>query len=252
MRDEKKSETLEVRLSHSAKAEFMARCKEKGMTASDVVRAFIAGFNEDARRTEPEEMAQMRLKELSMTLKKNPRKIFGTGLGALSAFALFASATSYADDDVFERLDKNQDGKLTASEISNGEGERYQATVEMVTALDRDEDGSLTRTEFSSPAGCAILREEKVVVKNENKTRTVSLKFVAYDLTDAELHKISVSSANISLEGEMTDEEAEEKAEKMKADLLSKIRSETGQPNLCAPKDGAKKKEVRIEKSLEQ
>ena len=39
----KKSESLEVRLPHTTKAAFMARCKGDGLTASDAVRRFIEG-----------------------------------------------------------------------------------------------------------------------------------------------------------------------------------------------------------------
>ncbi len=43
-RPPKKSETLEVRLPHAAKQAFMARCREDGRSASEVIREFIDGY----------------------------------------------------------------------------------------------------------------------------------------------------------------------------------------------------------------
>lgn len=40
-RPPKKSETLEIRLSHAEKVAFMARCRAEGVTASEVVRGLI-------------------------------------------------------------------------------------------------------------------------------------------------------------------------------------------------------------------
>ena len=40
-RPPKKSETLEIRLPHAAKAAFMERCRAEGVTASEVVRSLI-------------------------------------------------------------------------------------------------------------------------------------------------------------------------------------------------------------------
>ena len=44
MRDEKKSETLEVRLPYSQKIAFMEACRKEGITASEALRAGIAQF----------------------------------------------------------------------------------------------------------------------------------------------------------------------------------------------------------------
>jgi len=41
IRPPKKSETLEIRLPHAAKAAFMERCRREGVTASEVVRRLI-------------------------------------------------------------------------------------------------------------------------------------------------------------------------------------------------------------------
>lgn len=43
-RHEKRSESLEIRLGHSAKQAFMEACREQGVTASEVVRAYVEGY----------------------------------------------------------------------------------------------------------------------------------------------------------------------------------------------------------------
>ena len=46
MRTPKKSETLEIRLSHTAKQAFMDRCRAEGRSASDAMREFIDGYGQ--------------------------------------------------------------------------------------------------------------------------------------------------------------------------------------------------------------
>src|SRR4029453_47905 len=43
-RPQKKSDTLEVRLPHETKQAFMARCRQDGRSASEVIRDFIDGY----------------------------------------------------------------------------------------------------------------------------------------------------------------------------------------------------------------
>lgn len=43
----KKSESIEVGLSHPLKVAFMERCREHGRSASDVIRAFIDDYLAD-------------------------------------------------------------------------------------------------------------------------------------------------------------------------------------------------------------
>jgi ElaB/YqjD/DUF883 family membrane-anchored ribosome-binding protein len=45
----KKTETLEIRLSLESKTAFMARCRRRGETASEAVRAFVEGTEDPAR-----------------------------------------------------------------------------------------------------------------------------------------------------------------------------------------------------------
>lgn len=49
-RREKRSESLEIRLGHQAKQEFMQACKDKGLTASEVIRDFVEAYPVKPRR----------------------------------------------------------------------------------------------------------------------------------------------------------------------------------------------------------
>ena len=108
-RPPKKSETLEVRLSHAEKTDFMARCRDEGLTASEAVRCLIAGrTGRPARR-----------KGLGWTIAA----ALGAGLavGAIAAPSLAQSgerAGSVADDRAaFQKMDRDGDGVVSWTEF---------------------------------------------------------------------------------------------------------------------------------------
>lgn len=109
-RQPKKSETLEVRLSHAEKQAFMARCQAEGATASELVRGFIAG-----RVSRPAK----RKGGLGWTVAA----ALGAGLavGAIAAPSLAQSASRavHTEDDraAFARLDRNGDGQVNFAEF---------------------------------------------------------------------------------------------------------------------------------------
>lgn len=97
-RPEKKSETLEIRLSHSKKTAFQKACENEGITASQAVRTFIDVYLKRARRMTLQRIAE----DISMTLIKNPLKssITLTSLSGLTiAFFLFGAGVSAAQDE---------------------------------------------------------------------------------------------------------------------------------------------------------
>lgn len=103
-RTPKKSETIEIRLSHEAKAAFMERCRRERRTASDAIRLFIdeeLGGRPDVRRRG----ASWRIVLAGM---------IGAALGLGAAAPSFAHAAQ--NKAAFERLDRNHDGVLSYSE----------------------------------------------------------------------------------------------------------------------------------------
>ena len=111
-RQPKKTETLEIRLSHEEKQSFMARCRTDGLTASEAVRSLIAGrvSRSPKRRT-----------GLGWTVAA----ALGAGLavGAIAAPSLAQSASRavHVPDDraAFARLDRNGDGAISFAEFQS-------------------------------------------------------------------------------------------------------------------------------------
>ena len=96
----KKSETLEIRLSHAAKTAFMERCRTAGVTASEALRAHIEGQPQKPRRA-PVWLAAL----------------IGVAIGAIAAPSLAAAAGKAASDrTAFARLDANGDGAVSFEE----------------------------------------------------------------------------------------------------------------------------------------
>src|SRR6516165_12605562 len=95
----KKSETLEIRLPYAAKTAFMARCRDEGRTASEVLRRLIEAEIEGARRP----AARIRLRAWQVMAAAAA----GLAVGAAAAPSLaHPTTTSRA---AFERLDRNHD-----------------------------------------------------------------------------------------------------------------------------------------------
>jgi len=103
-RPEKKSETLEIRLGHAAKAAFMARCQAEGRTASDAVRTYIETSGAGPRR-----------RRSVGVLHAVAAAAAGLAIGAAAAPSVAQSVGAAAS---FERLDRNGDGVLTPAEFA--------------------------------------------------------------------------------------------------------------------------------------
>jgi hypothetical protein len=106
-RPPKKSETIEIRLSHEAKAAFMERCRLEKRTASDAIRLFIDD------RLHPRSAAGGR-RLPSWRIVAAGAIGLALGLGAAAPSFAHAMQTSRA---AFDRLDRNHDGVLTYSEF---------------------------------------------------------------------------------------------------------------------------------------
>ena len=102
----KKSETIEVRLSHEAKTAFMERCRRERLTASEAIRLFIddqAGSPKPRRRRG----AYWRIIAAGVV-----GAVLGLGAAAPS-LAWGAQNTRPA----FDQLDRNHDGVLNYQEF---------------------------------------------------------------------------------------------------------------------------------------
>ena len=97
----KKSETLEIRLSHAAKTAFMERCRAAGVTASEALRAHIEG------------QAPRRSRRLTVGIAA----LIGLMIGAVAAPSLAAVGKASSDRAAFVRMDANHDGVVSFAEF---------------------------------------------------------------------------------------------------------------------------------------
>ncbi len=96
----KKSETIEVRLSHAAKTAFMARCRDEQRTASDAIRLFI-----------DRELDPPRARRLPQW-----RMLVAAAIGAMLGLGAAAPSLAHAAGPSFAQLDRNHDGVIDAAE----------------------------------------------------------------------------------------------------------------------------------------
>lgn len=101
-RPQKKTDSVEVRLSPEAKAAFMARCRAEGSTVSDVIRRFIE--TESTRPTRPTNRRSLGAAVLA-----------GLALGAVAAPSLAQGVAPGRL--VFDQLDRDRDGVLSFDEF---------------------------------------------------------------------------------------------------------------------------------------
>ena len=91
-RKPKKSETLEVRLDHETKQDFIERCRENGTTASDVVRSaidrYLAKHKKPAWRPTPE--ANDGVSAMILPFVKQRKRFLAGGVGAVTLAAMVA------------------------------------------------------------------------------------------------------------------------------------------------------------------
>ncbi len=124
-RKPKKSETLEVRLDHQTKQDFIETCRENGTTASDVVRTgidrYLARNRSGSRR--PTHEANDGVSAMIVPFVKKRKRVLAGGVGAVTLGAMVAMPSAAGPDlkAAFARLDANGDGKLTITEFMGPE-----------------------------------------------------------------------------------------------------------------------------------
>ena len=139
-RREKKSESLDIRLPYQQKQDFMAATKQRGETASQALRRFIATYIEEARLEDQPNKVQ----EITMTLARHRFKSIATAAGAAIGVFSVTALPSAADSTAFDALDKNNDGIITEGEIAPG----YDADI--IAKLDTDGSGGVSREELEA------------------------------------------------------------------------------------------------------
>ncbi|WP_417484221.1 hypothetical protein [Maricaulis salignorans] len=119
-RHEKQSESLEVRLGFDAKRAFMEACREKGMTASEVVRHFVETYPVSPVRR-PWARLPTQLTEYPMTLTLTA--LLATSLAASTLLPLQPAAANREDpQNSFARLDADGDGYFNRVDLYHAAG----------------------------------------------------------------------------------------------------------------------------------
>ncbi len=164
MRPPKKSDTIEVRLTHEAKRAFMRKCEADGQTASGAIRCYIDAAVAPERR------------------RWRVRLVLGVlPVVAAAAYALMPARAVASHDPrpQFNAMDRNHDGVLTPDEYGddryapvNCDGSRRPFVIPLgrstdpgflgmrtyaisraalpVVRMDRDGDGKVTYAEFAA------------------------------------------------------------------------------------------------------
>jgi Ca2+-binding EF-hand superfamily protein len=113
----KKTETLEIRISHETKAAFMAACKARGATASAVIRGFIDQVISEARRAQVQ--LQKTVRPVTMIFKNAYAR--AAAVAGLLAVGVIAATPSVAADPrlaaVLQWWDANRDGGVSLEEF---------------------------------------------------------------------------------------------------------------------------------------
>lgn len=107
MASPKKSETIEIRLSHEAKTAFMEKCRQERQTASEAVRQYIEA------RIDPRPTPDSRRTPSWRVIAAG---LLGAALGLGAAAPSLAHATR-DDRAAFDLLDRNHDGVLSYREF---------------------------------------------------------------------------------------------------------------------------------------
>ncbi|WP_304192214.1 EF-hand domain-containing protein [Phenylobacterium aquaticum] len=108
-RPPKKSESLEIRIPYPTKQAFMARCRDEGRSASEVLRGLIetrlSGATIDAAKA-----ARRRMRLIAGTL-------VALAVGAVAVPSLARAPHETQSRRAFERLDANHDGVVSYQEF---------------------------------------------------------------------------------------------------------------------------------------
>lgn len=168
---EKKSETLEIRLSYSKKNAFMAQCVKNNETASYVLRRFIETYVLQAH-------GKTLQKQLFTASKSTRLKLAFLSVMMVMNVSIVQPniPSSPAHNIIFSSMDANQDGFLTASDAKD---ETRPALFALLEHTDKNEDGKLSAQEIDQ---LSIVSMKQYADITSVKPDTATTKFISFTL----------------------------------------------------------------------
>lgn len=168
---EKKSETIEVRVSYTEKLAFMDACKQAGTTASHAIRDYIGDFlnpNEDKPK------------------RRSPLMSLGVAaIVALMLAVVFLGQRAQTPPTTAERVlthfDQDGDGYLTLADTDDGSPQAAETVAWLIEAADKNADARVDAGEIAALAeimvevqadngGARPAGEEQILVVPSNLT----------------------------------------------------------------------------------
>jgi hypothetical protein len=194
-RGPKKTESIEVRLPDETKQAFMKACERRSTSASAVLRSFIERYVRSASRAPIHwnEELQMLLTGTSMRTRAAAGAIvatFAAGVVAVSIATPARAATDPLLAAVYQWMDTNHDGKLSAAEFLSPRSDEPFGAIGVVVdtktrpanetpkalfaRLDANHDGSISLGELSAQALARTVLTPAITAADANRDGEVS------------------------------------------------------------------------------
>ena len=144
-RPEKKSETIEVRVSYSEKQAFKEACEAAGTTASSSIRSYIA------RVLTPESPWNTPLVRSVLAIG-----VLVFAAGVVASFTRAPEPVDKLSNPFMAMLDRNGDGVVSAADQDLMDMEEAESWFLLKEKADQNKDGQLTRDELENQARVVV------------------------------------------------------------------------------------------------
>lgn len=209
-RQEKKSESIEIRLPYSQKTAFIDACREQGISASEALRTQIDFFMTQSEKPRQHDF----IGAFNNMLERHKKKTFAGVATFATAMSLAFALPSSADNTQFKSFDRNGDGVLTAGEISANDSKIF-------AILDKDKSGKITPEEFQKTAEIVSITDTMVPAKETGKpdVRVLEIDRTSFELNGPDDVSIYVQNWAEEIDPKAKDADVKNILERMKLEL---------------------------------